>query len=41
MECAAHVDVMQLEELIDEEMYAKANELLERLVAMLTKLSDF
>ena len=40
MECASHFDVMRVDELIDAELYAQANELLERIVAMLTKLID-
>ena len=38
MESAAHLDVMRVEELIDDEHYARGIELIERLVAMLTKL---
>jgi four helix bundle protein len=40
MECAAHLDVMRVEELLDEQAYARGVELLERIVAMLTKLID-
>ena len=40
MESAAHLDVMRVEELIDAELYARGIELLERVVAMLTKLID-
>ena len=40
MESAAHLDVMQVDELIDTEHYARGTELLERIVAMLTKLID-
>jgi hypothetical protein len=40
MECASHLDVMRVEELIDAELYARGIELLERVVAMLTKLID-
>ena len=40
MESAAHLDVIQVDELIDAEHYAAGMELLERLVAMLTKLID-
>jgi four helix bundle protein len=40
MESAAHLDVMRVEELIDDERYARGVELLERVVAMLTKLID-
>jgi hypothetical protein len=40
MECAAHLDVMRIEELIDEERYNRGLELLERVVAMLTKMID-
>ena len=38
MESAAHLDVMQVAELIDAERYACGIALLERIVAMLTKL---
>jgi four helix bundle protein len=40
MESAAHVDVMRAEQLISEETYAEAVALLERIVAMLTRLID-
>ncbi|MBS1119921.1 MAG: hypothetical protein H6Q90_2149 [Deltaproteobacteria bacterium] len=40
MESAAHLDVMQVDELIDAEHYARGMELLERVVAMLTRLID-
>jgi len=40
MESAAHLDVMKLDELVDEATYAKGIELLERIVAMLTKMLD-
>ena len=38
MESASHLDVMRIDELIDAELYARGIELLERIVAMLTKL---
>jgi hypothetical protein len=40
MECAAHLDVMKLDELIINELYERGVELLERIVAMLTKLIE-
>ena len=40
MESAAHLDVIRVEELIDAELYARGIELLERVVAILTKLID-
>ena len=40
MESAAHLDVMRVDELIDTEHYVRGTELLERIVAMLTKLID-
>jgi len=40
MEFAAHLDVMRVEELIDVEHYGRGVELLERVVAMLTKMID-
>jgi four helix bundle protein len=40
MESAAHLDVMRVEELIDDEQYAIGVALLERVVAMLTKMID-
>lgn len=36
MECAAHLDVMHVGEIIDGEHYSRGIELLERIVAMLT-----
>ena len=40
MECAAHLDVMKLDELVESELYESGVELLERIVAMLTKLIE-
>jgi four helix bundle protein len=40
MESAAHLDDMRVDELIDAEFYGRGIELLERIVAMLTKLID-
>jgi four helix bundle protein len=40
MECAAHLDVMRVEELVDEEQHRRGSELLERVVAMLTRMID-
>ena len=40
MECASHLDVMKLDDLIENELYERGIELLERIVAMLTKLID-
>jgi len=40
MESAAHLDVMKVDDLIDDEHYRRGIELLERVVAMLTKLID-
>jgi four helix bundle protein len=40
MECASHLDVMQVDELIEANLYERGLELLERIVAMLTKLVD-
>jgi four helix bundle protein len=40
MESASHLDVMRVSELIDDEQYVRGVELLERVVAMLTKLID-
>ncbi|MEJ7596502.1 MAG: four helix bundle protein [Kofleriaceae bacterium] len=40
MESAARLDVMRVDELIDPEHYTRGTELLERVVAMLTKLID-
>ena len=37
MESAAHFDVMRVDELLDAELYALGIEVLERIVAMLTK----
>ena len=37
-ESASHLDVMRVDELTDAELYARGVELLERIVAMLTKL---
>jgi len=37
---AAHLDVVKVEELIDDEQYAVGVVLLERVVAMLTKMID-
>lgn len=39
-ESAAHLDVMKVEELVDGTAYEAAMQLLERLVAMLTRLID-
>jgi four helix bundle protein len=41
MESAAHLDVMRVDELIEEDLYARGIELLERVVAMLTKLIGY
>jgi four helix bundle protein len=38
MESAAHLDVMKVGGLVDEEQHARGIDLLERIVAMLTKL---
>jgi four helix bundle protein len=38
MECASSVDLMRAEALIDDERYARALELLERVVSLLTGL---
>ncbi len=38
MESAAHLDVMKIDELIDDEHHVLGVELLERVVAMLTKM---
>ena len=38
MECAAHLDIMKIDELIEAGLYAQGIALLERMVAMLTKL---
>jgi hypothetical protein len=40
MESAAHLDVMRTDALIDDAQHARGIELLERIVAMLTKLID-
>ena len=40
MESAAHLDVMRIDELVEEEAYARGVELLERVVAMLTKMIE-
>ena len=40
MESAAHLDLMKVDDLLDEEQHAHGLELLERIVAMLTKLID-
>ncbi len=40
MESAAHLDIMREDELIAIEEYERGIELLERIVAMLTKLID-
>jgi four helix bundle protein len=40
MESVAHLDVMRVHELIDEEQHARGNALLERVVAMLTRMID-
>jgi four helix bundle protein len=40
MEAAAHLDVMRSDEMIEAERYELGLELLERIVAMLTKLID-
>ena len=40
MECASQLDVMRVDEAIDAEVYQRGVELLERIVAMLTKLID-
>jgi four helix bundle protein len=40
MESAAHLDVMKADELIDDAAYAQGIELLERVVAMLTRMID-
>ena len=40
MESAAHLDVMKVGGLVDDEEYAHGIELLERVVSMLTKLVD-
>jgi four helix bundle protein len=40
MECVASLDVLKVRRLIDADRYARGIELLERVVAMLTKLCD-
>jgi len=40
MECAAHLDVMRVEELIEESAFVAGTELLERVVSMLTRMID-
>lgn len=40
MECASHLDIMRVDELVDDDSYARGVELLERIVAMLTRLID-
>jgi four helix bundle protein len=40
MECASHLDVMKIDELVETELYERGIGLLERIVAMLTKLVD-
>ena len=40
MACAAYLDVMKLDELLESESYERGVDLLERIVAMLTKLID-
>jgi four helix bundle protein len=40
MECASHFDVMRVDDAIDPELYERGNDLLERVVSMLTKLID-
>ena len=40
MESASHLDVMKVAGLVDDEQYVHRIELLERVVAMLTKLID-
>ena len=40
MESASHLDVLRVDEWVDVESYARGVELLERIVAMLTKLID-
>jgi len=38
MESGAHLEIMRIEELVDEQTFVSGMELLERIVAMLTKL---
>ena len=40
MESAAHLDVMRVDELIDEQDYVLGVDLLERIVSMLTRMID-
>jgi hypothetical protein len=40
MESAAHLDMMKIDEFVDDEHYAVGVALLERVVAMLTKMID-
>ena len=40
MECVASLDILKIRRLVDESRYAKGIELLERVVAMLTKLCN-
>ncbi len=40
MECAAHLDVMTAMAVVDADRYRRGIELLERVVAMLTKMCD-
>jgi len=40
MECAAHLDVMKIDQLIENDLHERGVALLERIVAMLTKLID-
>jgi four helix bundle protein len=40
MESAAHLDVMRVDEVIDGDNYHRGTDLLERVVAMLTKMID-
>ncbi|HSS38083.1 MAG TPA: four helix bundle protein [Polyangia bacterium] len=40
MESASHLDVMKVAGLVEDEQYVQGTELLERVVAMLTKLID-
>ena len=38
MECSAVIDVLRLLDLLDEQFFSRGKELLERVVAMLSKL---
>jgi four helix bundle protein len=40
MECAAHLDVMRVDDLVAGDEYSRGIDLLERIVSMLTKLID-